>query len=554
MASPTVVSPSSPDYNTLLLLKAMRPYQRDGVAWALSRFREADVRALALCDEPGLGKTLQAIAIALSLGVLRLIVVCPAGARRVWQQEISRWLPAWAQHLLLIEPGMMARDYAAALDRPQVIVLVAYDTLAPLSRNRRNAWATALTQRPWDMLVVDEAQYLKNASHRTLAVYGPRGSDDGIQSACERVLLLTGTITPNHAGELYQHMRALWPHTLVVSRPAPVAYARRPPSSPARQALPAIGSSLPEPTRMLTEAEFEERVTDCRDTLWGRQIVRSKNQAWLRERVGPFLLRRTKKQVLPELPPLITQDIPLAVPDHSDVDPALWRSGVLFWDRTRRLNDDRFIHELHRHAFEHGASGSVTTLRRELGLLKAAPAAEWIAERLSCGTQKMLVFGWHIDVLARLHELLALYNPVLVNGATVPAARTDAVRRFQEDPRVRVFVGQMLAAGTAITLTAASEVAIVEPSWVPGENRQAIDRAHRLGQRDSVLASFLFIPNTLDQRVMSVFRRKANEIAELEQGQEINGSEPAPIGQPQPTPRGPPAVQPASACISGLPL
>jgi SWI/SNF-related matrix-associated actin-dependent regulator 1 of chromatin subfamily A len=551
MSELTPSEPLSRELNILLLNNQMRPYQREGVVWATSRFRETDVRALALCDEPGLGKTLQALALALSLGVLRLIVVCPAGARQVWQQEISRWLPAWAPHVYLVEPGALAREHADALDRPQVIVLIAYDTLAALSRNRRNAWATALTQRSWDMLIVDEAQYLKNASHRTLAVYGPRGSDDGIQSACERVLLLTGTLTPNHCGELYQHLRALWPQTLVVPRPAPVAYARRPPAPPARQTLPTIGSSLPEPTRMLTQAEFEERVTDCRDTLWGRQIVRSKNQQWLRERLGPVILRRTKAQVLPELPALITQDIPLAAPDHSDIDQALWRSGVLFWDRTKHLGDTQFVAELHRHAMENGVSGSITTLRRELGLLKAAPAAEWIAERLSCGTQKMLVFGWHIDVLARLHALLAPFDPVLVNGSTAPAARADAVRRFQEQPRVRVFVGQMLAAGTAITLTAASEVAIVEPSWVPGENKQAIDRAHRLGQRDSVLASFLFIPGTLDARIMGVFRRKALEIAELE-GSNTHGRS-SRVDQQPIKPRGPPS-KPASAGLIGLPI
>jgi SNF2 family DNA or RNA helicase len=88
---------------------------------------------------------------------------------------------------------------------------------------------------------------------------------------------------------------------------------------------------------------------------------------------------------------------------------------------------------------------------------------------------------------------------------------------------VRVFIGQVKAAGTAITLTAASEVAIVEPSWVPGDNVQAICRAHRLGQHDSVLASFLYLPGTLDQRIMTVFRRKAHEIAEL-QGDQINAS------------------------------
>jgi SNF2 family DNA or RNA helicase len=74
---------------------------------------------------------------------------------------------------------------------------------------------------------------------------------------------------------------------------------------------------------------------------------------------------------------------------------------------------------------------------------------------------------------------------------------------------------------------------------VPGENRQAIDRAHRLGQRDSVLASFLHIPGTLDHRIMTVFRRKAVEIAELEQGQDLY-EQSIRAGQQQPESRGPP--------------
>jgi SWI/SNF-related matrix-associated actin-dependent regulator 1 of chromatin subfamily A len=279
--------------------------------------------------------------------------------------------------------------------------------------------------------------------------------------------------------------------------------------------------------------------------------VRSKNQSWLRERLGSVILRRTKAQVLPELPPLVAQDVPLVLPKPpAGTDQGVWRAGVLLWDRTRRLSDDQFLAELHQ------VTGSITTLRRELGLLKVAPAAEWIAERLACGTQKMLVFGWHVEVLERLHELLAAYAPVLVTGRTPPTARDTAVRLFQTHPQVRVFVGQILAAGTAITLTAASEVAIVEPSWVPGENRQAIDRAHRLGQRDSVLASFLHIPGTLDHRIMTVFRRKAVEIAELEQqGPDIH-EQPIRADQQRPTkvPRGPPTGASARTDQCELPI
>jgi SWI/SNF-related matrix-associated actin-dependent regulator 1 of chromatin subfamily A len=131
-------------------------------------------------------------------------------------------------------------------------------------------------------------------------------------------------------------------------------------------------------------------------------------------------------------------------------------------------------------------------------------------------THKLLIFAWHHAVIDLLYRGLTEFYPVVVTGETSPKARAEAVARFQDHAGTRIFVGQILAAGTAITLTAASEVAIVEPSWVPGENYQAICRAHRLGQRDSVLASFLYLPNTLDERIMAVFRRKAGEIAELQ--------------------------------------
>jgi SNF2 family DNA or RNA helicase len=154
--------------------------------------------------------------------------------------------------------------------------------------------------------------------------------------------------------------------------------------------------------------------------------------------------------------------------------------------------------------------------------MKVAPTVLWVQERLA-STDKLLLFAWHHDVIDRLARSLAEFAPAVITGKSTPNARALAVQDFQTQPATRIFVGQILAAGTAITLTAASEVAIVEPSWVPGENLQAIARAHRLGQRDMVLASFLYLPQTLDERIMRVFRRKAAEISAL-QGDNENAS------------------------------
>ena len=454
----------------------LRPYQMQGVRWLVSRLRE-DARALLLCDDPGLGKTVQTLMAMDELGARRVLVVSPAGARRVWFQEIVKWFPAWTSRIIIIEPGNTPSP--ADLDRPDAIVLVAYDGL---STKGPVAWAVQLARLAWDLLVIDEAHYLKNTTNRTRAVYGQRGSDAGIQAAATWAILLTGTPTPNHAGELFQHCRAFWPSVL----------------------------RLPHEERLMSEAEFQERWTIFRETQWGRQITGSANTRQLRERLSPYVLHRSKRMVLPELPPVIVQDIPLGLAARRvdvQLDAKLRETAA----RLNRQDDAALLRTLRSMASRDTERTPLATLRRRLGEIKLDPVVEWVIERLECGVNKLLVFGWHTRTLERLTARLAEYEAVLITGDTSPDQRAVAIDRFQRQASVRVFVGQILAAGTAITLTAASEVAIMEPSWVPGENIQAISRAHRLGQHDSVLASYLYLPGTLDQRIMAIFRRKAAE-------------------------------------------
>jgi len=469
------VSSATRDFNADL-----RPYQQTGLEWLVRRLTHH--RVAFLCDDPGLGKTRQILAAAHQLDCKRILVVCPAVARFVWQREINRWLPDWAPRVRVIMPGATASASKPSLLHDKRITIIAYDTLSTPS----NGWAALLRTMPWDLLVIDEGHYLRNASNRTLAVYGLRGSDQGIQARAAKVVVCTGTLFPNHLGEGYHHWRALLPRVLTVPR-----------------------NKGP---HIETEAEYQERYTHFKDTRYGRQITGSRDQHALRDLVGDALKRRTKAQVLPELEPLITQDVAL--------DLSHGARNSLVYDGVRQLSqslaatsdDDELLRRL---ATPGDSEDQLSTLRRQLGELKVDATVQWVAERLECGTQKIIVFGWHTQVLARLHSLLAEYSPVIITGASTPAKRLVAENRFQQDPQVRVLVGQILACGTAITLTAASEVAIMEPSWVPGENSQAIDRAHRLGQHDSVLASFLFVPDTLDERIMRIFRRKAAEIARV---------------------------------------
>jgi SWI/SNF-related matrix-associated actin-dependent regulator 1 of chromatin subfamily A len=447
----------------------LRGYQRKGVAWLVSSLGQH--RAVLLADEMGLGKTVQALHAADRLpfnahGHPRVLIICPAGARRVWQSEILKWFPDWDMLLNLIEPGSTwkVNPLRAA------IVIVSYDELS--NRQSRIARELALVGW-WDLLILDEAHYLKNPSNRTHAIYGQRGDKEGLQARARRVILLTGTPTPNHAGELYEHCRVFWRH-----------------------ACPGNGS----------RAAFEDGYTRYKDTVFGRQVTGSKNQAVLRKALKDVILRRRKAAVLAELPPLVVQDMPL-VPFAGASTVIDRLAGADQLRRMLQVGDDMAFRLMQK-------STALAGLRREIGELKAPAAIEWLRERLE-STDKLLVFAWHHRVIEMLRHGLAEFSPVVITGSTSPGNRATAVEAFQNVSKHRVFIGQILAAGTAITLTAAKEVVIVEPSWVPGENVQAIGRAHRMGQHDSVLASFLYLPGTLDEKIMQVFRRKAAEISEL---------------------------------------
>ena len=456
---------------------AVRPYQQVGAQWLVRNLRVT--RALLLCDDPGLGKSVQALHAADQLVARRVCIVSPAGARRVWLHEITKWFAKWLPRVVIIEPGKQVR--AVELEAPDVIVLVSYDALS----QRANTVSATLKRLSWDLLIIDEAHYLKSKSNRTAALYGSRGTDQGIQASAEHVILLTGTPTPNHAGELYQHIRTLWPGVL---------------------------RTLEYADREMPEEAFIERVCVWRDDpRYGRQITGSRNVDWLRNRMAPYVLHRSKARVLTELPPVTEQDVSLAVSPNTVQAQLPQELRVLHRD-LYRTTEQRLLKAIGRLNSE---DRPLATLRRLLGETKVNGVCEWVQERLSCGTHKLIVFGWHTRALEHITDRLVEHGAVLVNGETPPAVRAHHVNLFQHNPACRVFVGQIRAAGTAITLTAASEVVIAEPSWVPSENTQAIDRAHRLGQRDHVIATYLYLPGTLDQRIMAVMRRKAHELRDL---------------------------------------
>jgi SNF2 family DNA or RNA helicase len=378
----------------------------------------------------------------------------------------------------VIDPITIRRaDALAKLFLPETVtIIIAFDTI---SNDRNHPKLLELIHRSaWDVVIIDEGHRLASpGSNRTARIYGRRlDRQKSLTEHAERVWVLTGTPTPNNAGEVYTHARALFPDAIGIHEANGAA--RRP----------------------MEQHEFIERFCHYRDTQYGRVITGSQNQRELRQRLGPWIMRRRKKDVLAELPPLDFVAVPvpaaaLTAPGHLAPPPGLEGDDLIAWLASH--------------------STQLATVRRELGMTKASAAVEYLTEMLEGGVRKVVVFAHHRELINIVAGDLAEFNPVVITGDTSEPQRRKAIVAFQNNPETRVLVGQIDACGVAITLTAAHDVVFIECSWTPGANYQAASRCHRLGQRDGVLARMLYVPKSLDERIIKTFQRKANEIAQL---------------------------------------
>ena len=147
---------------------------------------------------------------------------------------------------------------------------------------------------------------------------------------------------------------------------------------------------------------------------------------------------------------------------------------------------------------------AVNTLKRLSADAKYSATIEWIDNFLATDN-KLIVFTWHKSIADRLANH---YGAVKLTGDTSTDERAHNVDTFQNDPNCRLFVSTMKAGGVGITLTAASDVLFIEQGWTPADMDQAADRAHRIGQRDSVTAWTLIAEGTIDEDIKELINYK----------------------------------------------
>lgn len=378
-----------------------------------------------------------------------------------------------AERVAVVCPAIARINWRREFDKwglysPQVKI-ESFNKLA-LDKALRKEWAAF---QP-DVLIIDEAHFLKTpAATRTKALYGPHCKGDGLVKTAGRVWLLTGTPTPNNATELFPHLKALWPDL-----------------------LPGHG----------TYAEFIQTYAHFIQGDYGPKILANKNEDRLREALRPHMLRRKPEDVLPDLPPVVYGDLTV------DNEEALAEVRAL----EESIEAQELIYRLEEGAPIPEADPHLAAFRRVCGIAKAGPVAAVVAGELESGAMpKVVLFAHHKAVIEKLTEGLVRFNPVRVWGASTEAQRQAAIDAFQTDPEVRVFIGQITACSTAVTLTAAHHCVFVEQSWVPAENQQATHRLARISQKCTVFARIASLAGSIDEAITNTLARKIRGLSYL---------------------------------------
>lgn len=423
----------------------------------------ADSEKLFVAADMGLGKSRCAIEASERRNAARILICAPSIGLVSWPAEIEKW--SSGHHTLTVTDPDLLPD-AHILNDP-VYAVVPYSEIA----RRPAAWVKAAARFDADVNVLDEAHYLAHATAaRTQAIYGFRS--DLITSMVRKDQVtwpMSGTPAPNFTSELWTHLHALAPDTIL----------------------------HPQTGRPMSEHQFRERFSTVRVSSHGTHVTGSVRTPMLRQMTASFFHRIRKSEVRSDMPPILwtTEPLPVnaaAARQHLEFPNGLDDAGLLNWLRT---------------AYPSGSSE-----RKATGLAKVAGAVEWAENFLVNGDRKLILFAWHTEVVEALHTALGpAFGSVCITGDTSIKMRAAATSAFQNDPRCRVFCGQMLAAGTSITLTAASDVAFVEDDWTPGTMEQAAARADRLGQTRGVVARILYTAGTKDQRIAQARCAKARE-------------------------------------------
>lgn len=441
-------------------------------------------RAL-IAHEMGLGKTI------ISLSWLRMhpetrpaICVVPASLKINWQREARKWLSG--EELVQVVSG---RPNGNGQKLWGSVIVINYDILKD--------WVKDIGKLNPQVIIYDESHYLKNPkAQRTQA-------GKNLAKGVPHIIAMSGTPIINRPIEFYNAINLVNPTVF----PSWYKFATK-------YCAPKFNGFATEYTGASNTEELHHILTNPETGIMHRYL---------------------KKDVLKDLPAKIRSVVPLELENRPEYERAA--EDFLGWLERHeteiarvKLTEEQFLtdpEEIEQVAKRIGqvaadrAAGAealvaIGKLKQLAARGKIKAAISWIKDVVEQG-EKIIVFAVHHWVVDRLMEEFS-QQAVRLTGKESQEQRQQAVDRFQNDDQVRIFVGNIKAAGVGITLTAASHVAFLELPWTPGEVCQAEDRAHRIGQEQTVNVYYLVAESTIDEDIAIMLDAKADVLGQVLDG------------------------------------
>lgn len=404
----------------------------------------AGSRRFILADDMGLGKTTATIIAALETGSKKILIICPASLKINWQREIENY----SDRPVYIAEG---KKFSTESD----FVIVNYDILKNFhDTDPKKKNGSILNQSNFDLVILDEAHMISNPQAQRTKIINHFVKD------IKRVWLLTGTPMTSRPMNYYNLLNII--------------------ESPVAQNWMAYA------IRYCQGYQFMAG----RRKVWN--VTGASNLEELRDRTSKQILRRLKEDVL-DLPDKIISPVYLRLKSKEYEE--LMGEYYDWFDNKKDESSSLTVQ-----------FSKLMKVRKVIANEKTKQTIEFVENIVEQG-KKVIIFTNFTDTLQTIYQHFGK-QAVYLDGSCSKPHRQNAVDEFQENDKIKVFVGNLKAAGVGLTLTAAEVVIMNDLSFVPAEHAQAEDRAYRYGQKSNVLVYYPLYENTIEGSVYDILNRK----------------------------------------------
>lgn len=424
-------------------------------------------------SEMGVGKTPETLNV-IEKGNYKLpLIVCPNSLRLEWKRQIEDWIGEGITAVCTTDSYTKLAPIVYSLTEGKKYKILNYEAL----RNEKNL--ELLSYIPFDIIVFDEIHKLRNPKTKQVSGsvdYWEKKKGGGVWKFLEqhpnsKIVGLSGSPIMNYPNDLYVPLSVVKPEKY--------------------------------PRTLRNWRNFMYRYCLWSDGRYGPYIYGTRYLSELREEIKPFVIRRTKKEVLPYLPDKYYRRSLLEMkPDQRklynqmenelrillDSGEPLWSTNVLsLITRLRQMNLDPKI----------------------LGVTSSSSKTDFLLDLIESTDEKLVIFSCFERYIHLLSSIFFKDIPhVVITGEVPPDRRIERVKKFQDDPSIKLCLGTIQTMGEGITLTASSNVVLVDRWWNEPTNQQAIDRLHRIGQENAVQIIYPIVKDSVDETLDEILNKK----------------------------------------------